>query len=56
VWSEEEVSDRLDKILCRAFAETEAITRREKVHMRTAAIILGVQRVAKAMELRGIYP
>ena len=45
-----------EQILCRAFAETEAIARREKVHMRTAAYILGVQRVAKAMELRGIYP
>jgi glutamate dehydrogenase (NAD(P)+) len=56
LWSEEEVSNRLGQILCRAFAETEAIARREKVHMRTAAYILGVQRVAKAMELRGIYP
>jgi glutamate dehydrogenase/leucine dehydrogenase len=56
LWSEEEVSDRLDRILCRAFAETEQIAQKEKVHMRTAAYILGVQRVAKAMELRGIYP
>jgi glutamate dehydrogenase (NAD(P)+) len=56
LWSEEEVSDRLDKILRRAFAETEHIAHREKVHMRTAAYILGIQRVAKAMELRGLFP
>jgi glutamate dehydrogenase (NAD(P)+) len=56
LWSEEEVSIRLEKILCRAFAETETIAQKEKVHMRTAAYILGVRRVAKAMELRGIYP
>ena len=29
---------------------------KEKVHMRTAAYILGVGRVAKAVQLRGIYP
>jgi glutamate dehydrogenase (NAD(P)+) len=55
-WSEEDVSDRLQKILCRAFAETDQIARQKKVSMRTAAYILGIQRVAKAMELRGIYP
>ncbi len=55
-WSEEDVSNRLQKILTRAFAETDQIARQKKVHMRTAAYILGVQRVAKAMELRGIYP
>lgn len=56
IWSEEEVADRLQKILTRAFAETLEISRKEKVHMRTAAYILGVGRVAKAFQLRGIYP
>ncbi len=55
-WSEEEVYDRLQRILSRAFAETDQISRQKKVSMRTAAYILGIQRVAKAMELRGIYP
>jgi glutamate dehydrogenase (NAD(P)+) len=55
-WSEEEVYDRLQKILSRAFAETDQIARQKKISMRTAAYILGIQRVAKAMELRGIYP
>ena len=56
LWSEEEVADRLQRILCKAFAETLEISRKEKVHMRTAAYILGVGRVAKAVQLRGIYP
>ncbi len=56
LWSEEEVSDRLLKILTRAFKETLEISRKEKVHMRTAAYILGVGRVARAVQLRGIYP
>lgn len=56
LWSEEEVSDRLQRIMTRAFAETLAIAKQNKVHMRTAAYILGVGRVAKASQLRGIYP
>ncbi|MBI5605472.1 MAG: Glu/Leu/Phe/Val dehydrogenase [Deltaproteobacteria bacterium] len=56
LWSEDEVSDRLQKILCRAFRETLEISEKEKVNMRTAAYILGVGRVAKAVQLRGIYP
>ena len=56
LWSEEEVSDRLQRILCKAFKETLEISEKEKVHMRTAAYILGVGRVAKAVQLRGIYP
>ncbi len=56
LWSEEEVADRLQKIMSRAFGETLEISQKEKVHMRTAAYILGVGRVAKAVHLRGIYP
>jgi glutamate dehydrogenase (NAD(P)+) len=56
LWNEEEVSDRLQKIMTRAFAETLAIAQEKGVHMRTAAYILGVGRVAKAVQLRGIYP
>lgn len=56
LWSEEEVADRLQRIMSRAFAETLGISQTEKVHMRTAAYILGVGRVAKAVQLRGIYP
>ncbi|MGQ9654750.1 MAG: Glu/Leu/Phe/Val family dehydrogenase [Thermodesulfobacteriota bacterium] len=56
LWSEEEVSDRLQRIMTRAFAETLATAKQNKVHMRTAAYVLGVGRVAKASQLRGIYP
>jgi glutamate dehydrogenase (NAD(P)+) len=56
IWSEEEVAERLQKIMSRAFAETYQIAGRHKINMRTAAYILGVGRVARATELRGIYP
>lgn len=56
LWSEEEISDRLTRILRRSFAEVLNISQREKVDMRTAALMLGIGRVAEATKLRGIYP
>ena len=56
LWSEEEISDRLTRILKKSFAEVLNISRKEKVDMRTAALMLGIGRVAEATRLRGIYP
>ncbi len=56
LWSEEEISDRLTRIMKRSFAEVLNISQKEKVDMRTAALVLGIGRVAEATKLRGIYP
>ncbi len=56
LWNEKEISERLTKIMKRSFAEVLNISRREKVDMRTAALMLGIGRVAEASKLRGIYP
>jgi glutamate dehydrogenase (NAD(P)+) len=56
LWNEEEISERLTRILKRSFAEVLHIAQRNKVEMRTAALILGIGRVAEAQKLRGIYP
>jgi glutamate dehydrogenase (NAD(P)+) len=56
LWNEEEISERLTRILKRSFAEVLSISQRDKVDMRTAALMLGVGRVAEATKLRGIYP
>ncbi|MDH3425550.1 MAG: Glu/Leu/Phe/Val dehydrogenase [Acidimicrobiia bacterium] len=55
-WSEGEIVGRLREIMSRAFSEVLDIATRENVDMRTAALIKGVQRVAKAKLVRGIYP
>jgi len=55
-WTEDEIVDRLARILTRSFQEVVAISEREKVSMRTAALMLGIGRVATAVELRGIFP
>jgi glutamate dehydrogenase (NAD(P)+) len=55
-WTLDEVNEQLGRIMRRSFWDVVAITKKEKVHMRTAAWMLGVGRVAEATRLRGIYP
>jgi len=56
IWSEEEVNQKLEHILFRSFDEVYRLSQENKVHMRTAALAIGVHRVAQATKLRGIYP
>jgi glutamate dehydrogenase (NAD(P)+) len=55
-WKEDEVNQRLNEIVSRAFEETWALAQERKVPMRLAAYGLGVQRVAEATTTRGLYP
>ncbi len=55
-WSETEIVGRLREIMNRAFSEVLDISNREGVDMRTAALIKGIRRVAKAKLARGIFP
>jgi len=55
-WSEQNVNTKLHEIMTKAFGETVAIAEREGVHMRMAAYLLAVQRVADATTMRGLYP
>ena len=55
-WKEEEVNQRLNEIISRAFAETWELHESRGVPMRMAAYGLGVQRVAEAATTRGLYP
>ena len=55
-WEEKQVNEHLEKIMIRGFSEVLGIAKEYKVHMRTAAYILAVGRVAEATRIRGIYP
>ncbi len=55
-WSEVVVNEKLHGIMIKAFGETLAIAERESCDMRTAAYLLAVDRVADAMDMRGLYP
>src|SRR5262245_41182206 len=55
-WEEQQVNEHLEKIMTRSFHEVLGIAKKFGVHMRTAAYILAVGRVAEATRIRGIYP
>jgi glutamate dehydrogenase (NAD(P)+) len=55
-WTEQEVNERLQKLMHQAFSEVLSTAQREKVDMRLAAYILAVSRVAEATRTRGLYP
>jgi glutamate dehydrogenase/leucine dehydrogenase len=55
-WTEEEVNAKLEKRIVTAFNDVHKISKEKKIHMRTAAYVLAVGRIAAAHELRGLYP
>jgi glutamate dehydrogenase (NAD(P)+) len=55
-WEENEVNNKLTRIMRASFATVENTMRSHKTDMRTAAYIIGVKRVADATIKRGIYP
>ena len=55
-WEEDQVNERLTKIMRYSYAQVEASMKQHKTDMRTAALIIGVKRVADATIRRGIFP
>ncbi len=55
-WTLDEINIRLQKMLVSAFQRTLLRSQRDGIDMRTAALIEGIQRVAEAKLLRGIFP
>jgi glutamate dehydrogenase (NAD(P)+) len=55
-WKEEEVNQRLNEIVSRAFEETWEVAQERSMPLRLAAYGLGVQRVSEALTTRGLYP
>ncbi|MDB5037324.1 MAG: gdhA [Bacteriovoracaceae bacterium] len=55
-WSAKEINRELAKLMTKAFEEVMETQKKHKVFMRTAAQMVGIERVAKAMLARGLYP
>ncbi len=55
-WDLERINKELKRILLKAFEEVYKVSKERNISLRTAAYILAVSRVAKAIELRGIFP
>jgi glutamate dehydrogenase (NAD(P)+) len=55
-WTEEEINQRLTKIMQDAFFAVWQLAEEKKVSLRTAAFIVACTRVLQAREMRGLYP
>jgi len=56
LWSEEQVNQKLQELMLRAFHQVYNLSRARRLPMRTAALSLGVQKVAKEKMRRGLFP
>ncbi len=54
-WKEKEVNERLQETLLDNLHELQAIVAERKTTLRTAAYMLAIDRVVKALRLRGVY-
>lgn len=55
-WDKTQVFDQLERILNRAYVETQETANRFQIDMRTAAHVKAIKRVADAISTRGFYP
>ena len=54
-WPQDQVNERLDTMMERAFESVVDMARRFEVSNRIAAYLLGIDRVAKITKMRGVY-
>ncbi len=55
-WEEDEVNTKLERAMRKSFEHVVHSARQNEVNLRMGAYIIGVQRVAEATTIRGIYP
>ncbi|OGV97255.1 MAG: glutamate dehydrogenase [Nitrospinae bacterium RIFCSPLOWO2_02_FULL_39_110] len=55
-WKEKEINEKLKDIIVGAFNNMMILTEKEKVGSRTAALMMGIKKIAEAMLIRGLYP
>jgi glutamate dehydrogenase (NAD(P)+) len=55
-WEEDEVNERLHRVITRAYRDVAATAREHGISLREAAMVLAVGRVVEATQIRGIYP
>src|SRR5947209_10429917 len=56
LWSETQVNEKLQELMLRAFHQVRSLAKERNLSMRTAALSLGVQKVAREKLRRGLYP
>ncbi|MFO0875995.1 MAG: Glu/Leu/Phe/Val dehydrogenase [Gemmataceae bacterium] len=56
MWSDKQVNEKLSELMLRAFHQVHDLARQRRLSMRTAALSLGVLKVHREKEKRGLYP
>lgn len=56
LWSEDQVNQKLQELMLRAFGQVRQLARTRRVSNRVAALCLGVEKVAREKMRRGLYP
>jgi glutamate dehydrogenase/leucine dehydrogenase len=54
-WTEDEVNGKLRDVLIKAFHQVHDMSQKHSVDMRQAALMIGIDRVTRAMLWRGLY-
>ncbi|CAM3986293.1 Glu/Leu/Phe/Val dehydrogenase [Bordetella tumbae] len=55
-WSEEEINNRLERLMREAYAAVSQMAKEHNVTLRTAAFIVACTRILQARQVRGLYP
>jgi glutamate dehydrogenase (NAD(P)+) len=55
-WTEDEINERLERVMREAFAAVWQVADEQNVSVRTAAFIVACKRILMAREMRGLYP
>ncbi|MCI4320264.1 MAG: Glu/Leu/Phe/Val dehydrogenase [Thermoplasmata archaeon] len=55
-WPLAEVNQRLERVMVHSYGEVHRVATERKVHNRTAAYVVAIQRVVDAIKIRGIFP
>jgi glutamate dehydrogenase (NAD(P)+) len=55
-WTEKEIAEKLEHRMVTAYGDVAEHARRDGLTLREAALVIGVQRVAEAHKIRGLYP
>jgi glutamate dehydrogenase (NAD(P)+) len=56
LWSETQVNQKLEELMLRAFHQVRSLAKSRKLANRTAALSLGVHKIAKEKARRGLFP
>jgi glutamate dehydrogenase (NAD(P)+) len=56
LWSEKQVNEKLEELMIGAYCRVRKLAREKRISNRKAALSIGVQKIAREKQRRGLYP